>query len=657
MPGVIAVIPKYQFSSATGAPLVNGTLTVYLAGTTTPTSTWQDQALTALNTNPLALDARGECVLWLDSTKNYKFVLKNSTGVVQWTQDNLTNSSAFAAAGNAAAAAALAAPTGAGLVGGTWFGGVLASVAAFGTSIGASLVGVIQAGIGAVLRSVQDELRETVKVTQFGADKTGVGDSSAAFAAAQTALSVNGGRIIVPDGAYRLASTFQVNKNIELVLGAVVITTTAAIGIEHTSGNLKISGSGDNTSVFKHSGANHAIYSHGSNPSVSGSYLDRLVISDIGLVDLLTTQTVSLFDTWSTTRTAGAGIYSSTVQTVLSNINAFGFFDGVRADHILASTWSNVRSAWSARDGINLGYFSTSVTMNGCYTFGNQRCGIRLEDNVTYCTLNSCAADSSGGYGYYFGTGPNGLSPFNIVLNACGCEDAGTVDSASSAVYLDGAKNIIFNAPFFMGLGNRKVNTTNAISFQGLASTDVVINGGTFGNATSYFGGYGIYVPTGKYGGKLNVITGLSSIYATLGRSYDADNAIQYLQGQDGFANLFEATEVITGGAVPTYGNNFYYVIPANTVTRFKVDVIAKQTAGAGGTIGQGASYSFNVAFRDIAGVVTQVGLTSYNYTVENDASWNVDAVFNSGGVRLQFTAAANETVSWRYSVTRMQSI
>lgn len=91
MPSVIASLPKFQFS-ANGAPMVGGTLTVYVAGSITPTNTWQDSAQTVLNTNPITLDARGECVLWLDSAIVYKFVLKNAQGVIQWTQDNISGS-------------------------------------------------------------------------------------------------------------------------------------------------------------------------------------------------------------------------------------------------------------------------------------------------------------------------------------------------------------------------------------------------------------------------------------------------------------------------------------------------------------------------------------------------------------------------------------
>lgn len=90
MAGVITTIPKFQFSSSTGTPLAGGSVTVYLAGTTTQTNTWQDLAQTILNTNPIILDSRGECVIFLDSAITYKFVLKNSAGVIQWTQDNIS---------------------------------------------------------------------------------------------------------------------------------------------------------------------------------------------------------------------------------------------------------------------------------------------------------------------------------------------------------------------------------------------------------------------------------------------------------------------------------------------------------------------------------------------------------------------------------------
>lgn len=92
MAGATAVIPRYQFFSSAGAPLVNGTLETYLAGTTTPVATYSDSGLSSSNGTTITLDSRGECVLWLDDTKTYKFVLKDSSGSTQWTVDNISGS-------------------------------------------------------------------------------------------------------------------------------------------------------------------------------------------------------------------------------------------------------------------------------------------------------------------------------------------------------------------------------------------------------------------------------------------------------------------------------------------------------------------------------------------------------------------------------------
>lgn len=97
MSGTTAVIPRYQFSRD-GVPLVNGTVETYLAGTTTPTETWTDKALTSSNGTAITLDANGECTIRLRDDLNYKFVLKNALGVTQWTEDNISGIVASAAA-------------------------------------------------------------------------------------------------------------------------------------------------------------------------------------------------------------------------------------------------------------------------------------------------------------------------------------------------------------------------------------------------------------------------------------------------------------------------------------------------------------------------------------------------------------------------------
>jgi len=79
MTASIAPVAKQQFSDATGAPLSGGKLFTYAAGTSTKQVTYKDAAQAASNTNPVILNARGECDLWLDPTLAYKLVLSPST--------------------------------------------------------------------------------------------------------------------------------------------------------------------------------------------------------------------------------------------------------------------------------------------------------------------------------------------------------------------------------------------------------------------------------------------------------------------------------------------------------------------------------------------------------------------------------------------------
>lgn len=185
MTGVIATIPKFQFSNALGIPMSGGTLTSYLAGTTTPTNTYQDEALSTANTNPISLDSRGECLLWLDSTKNYKFVLKNALGVTQWTVDDITGAGALADR-------------------------LRTDLAASG---GAALVGHIASGAGAVATTVQAKLRQYASVLDFGADPTGAADSKTAFTNAIAAASM----VLIPEGTYIFNSAVVVDTPVVLV--------------------------------------------------------------------------------------------------------------------------------------------------------------------------------------------------------------------------------------------------------------------------------------------------------------------------------------------------------------------------------------------------------------------------------------------------------
>lgn len=196
MTGVITTNPLYQFSDSLGSPLVAGTLTVYLAGTTTPTNTWSNSALSVANTNPVILNSRGECVLWLDSAVNYKFLLKDSGGTTQWTVDNIRGGDSYAY-------------------------NLAILLAASG---GSNLIGFLQSGTGAVARTAQDKMRESVSVKDFGAVGDGTTNDTAAIQSAIDSVGRNTGAITrislwFPPGTYLLNTQLEIQQQSVAFLG------------------------------------------------------------------------------------------------------------------------------------------------------------------------------------------------------------------------------------------------------------------------------------------------------------------------------------------------------------------------------------------------------------------------------------------------------
>jgi microcystin-dependent protein len=111
--GYVIPSPKFRaFDHGTGAPLAGGKLSAFAAGTSTPQNTYSDQALTTPNANPVVLDSNGEASIYIPDSTLYKFVLKDSTDVVQWTVDNVSMPSPTAGTPAAAVATGAILPYG-----------------------------------------------------------------------------------------------------------------------------------------------------------------------------------------------------------------------------------------------------------------------------------------------------------------------------------------------------------------------------------------------------------------------------------------------------------------------------------------------------------------------------------------------------------------
>ena len=181
--------PKLQFFDANGVPLVGGKLYSYAAGTTTPLATYTSAAETAFNTNPIILNSRGEAEVWLGSP-SYKFKLTTAADVEIWTVDNITS-----------------------------LAGLDASIKAyFSASAGSSRVGFIAAGGGAIARTAQDKMRDTVSVKDFGAIGNGATDDTAAIQAA-----INSGALAIyfpaTASGYRVTSKITVSASNQTLYG------------------------------------------------------------------------------------------------------------------------------------------------------------------------------------------------------------------------------------------------------------------------------------------------------------------------------------------------------------------------------------------------------------------------------------------------------
>jgi Pectate lyase superfamily protein len=188
-----------QEFSDLGSPLVGGRLYTYAFGTTTQKTAYTDAAGTISQTYTsdglggqyIALNARGElpAPLYL-AAGSYDLALKTAQGATVWTRR--------------------ADPVG-------------QLAVDLSASNGASLVGFIQSGTGAVTTTVQTKLRESVSVKDFGAVGDGVTDDTAAI---QAAISSGAAHIHFPQGIYSINSC--INLTLRGALSPIKITGVGA---------------------------------------------------------------------------------------------------------------------------------------------------------------------------------------------------------------------------------------------------------------------------------------------------------------------------------------------------------------------------------------------------------------------------------------------
>ena len=188
----------------TGLPLSGGLLYSYIAGTTTPQATYPSSSEVTPDANPIVLNARGECALWIDPTLSYKFNLTDANGnqIPGWPVDNVQGFEILLS---------------------TFLPQALTQ-ALIGSLLWPQTPAEITAGV-----IPTNYAYPSGNVLRYGADPTGVADSTTAFQNALNSVSyvvspttqaqamVGGGEVYVPRGLYKITSTLYINPNVHLV--------------------------------------------------------------------------------------------------------------------------------------------------------------------------------------------------------------------------------------------------------------------------------------------------------------------------------------------------------------------------------------------------------------------------------------------------------
>lgn len=329
-------------------------LYTYSAGTTTKKTAYTDAAGVTSHTyvsdgvggEYIALNSRGElpAPLFL-ATGNYDLTLKTAAGAAVWTRR---------ATGIADAAASLA------------------------ESSGASLIGFITSGTGAVARTVQAALRDRVSAKDFGATGDGVTDDRAALQASQDA---GRGPVFLPPGVYCVSGEVVIKDGAGFIgSGAFWKRRTGYVYDAAQQSIIKYTGAGGtNSCVIRAS--NPAVGTVGSDFSASGD----------GVTDDLTNITLRDFHIDANDLAEiGQYVYRAGNQSTLENVTAeaalkfchvqlgcfaaqFGTFGAYEcAEHGVACGWDIF--GWASAECTNFAYSASFLTANngtaGTYVAG-----------------------------------------------------------------------------------------------------------------------------------------------------------------------------------------------------------------------------------------------------------------------------------------------
>lgn len=318
--------PRQRFYTNEGIPAADCLLYTYAAGTNTPQAAFTDRAGLFPHTNPIVLDAKGEALIYF-SPLAYKIDLRTPVGVqitgypVDNTEPPLLTST-------------LSANSGAGIVGFLYGGNY--GVGSLGrwlqdlsTSAGASLLGFVQAGLGASGRTIQSRLREEVHATDFMTQ------------AMRDDIAADGATIDITDAIQAAIDSRTAGMTVMLPIGTGLITKTIFL----RRNKVRIKGQGPGVSKLKFvNAAGGIVFTGDTDKNLSLKVYSSCALEDFevlssgvaandaSIVVDLTSFSYGTFDIEAQTRRAGAAVYfgqgNSGASPYYNRIASTGLFGG-----------------------------------------------------------------------------------------------------------------------------------------------------------------------------------------------------------------------------------------------------------------------------------------------------------------------------------------
>ena len=501
--------PKLQFFDANGNPLVGGKLYSYAAGTTTPLSTYGNFDATITNTNPVVLDSRGEANVWLSSSY-YKLKLTDSNDVEIWTVDNIGG---YATMADVTAA-------------------INAVVAAYAASGGSNLIGFLQAGTSAVATTVQNKLRQTISVKDFGAVGDNSHDDTTNIQAAINYANSVGGDVYFPAGTYKITNTLTVDNSTstsEFAKASLYGDSSASVRIHGMAGAYNmLSITGGATGAGLHS---HQV--------IRGLFFDkddRLGACIVGdNLAFISFEDVSCLN----------GEYGFYATDVLSSV----FYDCVFrfASYGMRCEYSNVS-------------YPNALTLVGCVIGNNENFGVWVTGGSTFNMFGGSIESN--------GVGGSDPTKFGVLLNNAG--NQGSVAGNFSGVYFE--QNVGTADIWLANSAQSAASNIDGCSFNRISSTYYTTNNILVETSNSGvkqtvsvmgcgFKGFNTYSPSSsrKYIDTLTSASGVSTVawagclFQSATETPTITNEIQLTGGGGGFVTSVTGTSPIasTGGTTP----------------------------------------------------------------------------------------------------------